>query len=546
MHDAAQPAPVPPPCLATSAAYRLFHPDPDEDSHWSWFSREFGGELPEYAAPLESILADARELGCRTVVLEERYVDIDYRSEFSEFWSRRFEDAPPLARRVHFFTRRLKAESLHRLDSDVDYLGYMVLRRTQFGPVGRTVLRPPPRVGEEAVLCSVEDRVSLFGNELRVRGAPFVQQDTEFLRCAHAAAWGCHYVAHHRKLIGRRTTAEIARLPSPEGSRHRPLPSNGLTGEQMQKIFSAIGLPAFFYDAQDLPDPPADLPGPTGEKLGLLAGRAAKQNAAQRARQCWERDMKRERLLRIACKYINSGFPVVVLTSDEEPHAFTLVGWERTGDGVRLYACDDTVGPYVPIDDVLAEQAEHGDWVGLMLPLPEKVLLTGEAAEQHAWRAAEGASRAEGPVSAQETDFAALTDKLAHLRAGLSMRSVLIEGRELKARLGSLGRDGDALALYRLAHLPHWVWLVEFHDPLSRERGDPCVVAEMVIDSSSHDESPQLLLSMTASEARDHGAIRRDDPGPTTAPGPGERWNSVILHRVHNASVEAEREVGYS
>ena len=180
---------------------------------------------------------------------------------------------------------------------------------------------------------------------------------------------------------------------------------------------------------------------------------------------------------------------------------------------------------------MLAEQEEHGEWVGLMLPLPEKVLLTGEAAEQHAWRVAEGASHTENPATEQERDFGALPGKLAHLRTEISVRSMLIEGRELKARLERVGRDGDALAVYRFAHLPHWVWLVEFHNRMAREHDEPCVVAEMAIDSSSHDESPQLLLSTTLSEARDHGAIRRGDKGATTASGPGTPWRSVILHR---------------
>jgi hypothetical protein len=539
-----EPEPLEPACGTATAAYRLYYPDADEPGHWTWLSKELGaGAVRHYLRPLQSVLEVAREQGCRCVIVEERYLDLDYRSEFSLFWSRRFEDRPPVAKRVHFFVTALQSEQLRDIPADADYIGYAVLRPTALGPVGRTVMRPPPRVGSGAILCTVEDHPNLFGRELTVNGVPFCQQDGELLRCAHAATWLCHYVAQGRQLIGRRTTAEIASLPSSEYSRHRPLPSNGLTGEQMQSIFSAIGLPAFFYDAQDPPDPPAPLPDVKPDSSGMLASKATRDAAAERAKAKWMEDMRRERLLRIACKYINSGFPVVVLTEDDENHAFTLVGWERLGDRVRLYACDDMVGPYEPIDDVLDEQAKNGKWVGIMLPLPEKVFLTGEAAEQMAWNVAEGASRIEQPTSAQEVDFTGLVGRFDHLKAGVSVRTMLIEGRELKRRLGDRDRNEQSLALYRMAHLPHWVWLVEFHDTDARDKGEPCVLAEIVFDSTSHDEAPLTMLSSTSSQSRDHGAMRREEAGITEAEGPGRCWASLILRPEDTGGEAAELRV---
>lgn len=298
----------------------------------------------------------------------------------------------------------------------------------------------------------------------------------------------------------------------------------------MQSIFSAIGLPAFFYDAQDPPDPPAPLPRSAPKLSGVFTSAATREAAAEQAKQAWTEDMQRERILRIACKYVNSGFPVVILTEDDENHAFTLVGWEKRGEGVRLYACDDMIGPYEPIDDVLVEQAKNGKWVGIMLPLPEQVFLTGEAAEQAAWNIAEGASRILKTTTAQETDFLELAGKFDHLKAGISVRTMLIEGRELKQKLGQTGRNDEAVALYRMAHLPHWVWLVEFHDVTARDDDKPCVLAEIVYDSTAHDEAPLTMLSTTSSEARDHGAMRREDTGGTQAAGPGRAWRSLIAH----------------
>jgi hypothetical protein len=536
------PGPLEPPCAAASVGHRLFHPDPQEPRHWAWLIDELGaGAASRFLRPLAAVFEVAREGGCNCIVVEERYLDLDYRSEYSMFWSKRFEHSPPEAKRIHFFATALTPEQLHEIPAGADYLGYSVLRPATLGPVGRTVMRPPPRVGAEAVLCTVHDRPNLFGNELSVRGTPFCQQDGELLRCAHAATWLTHYVAQGRGLIGRRTTAEIATLPSLEVSRHRSLPSNGLTVEQMQSIFSAMGLPAVFYDATDLPDPPAPLPEVEPEPLGRLAGRGKREEASEQAQREWQQEMRREQLLRVACKYINSGFPVVVLTEGEENHAFTLTGWERRAGGVRLYAADDMLGPYEPIDDVLGEQERSGKWVGIMLPLPEKVFLTGEAAEQAGWNIAEGASRVEQPTTEQEADFQRLAGSFDHLRAGVSVRTMLIEGRQLKRELADRGRAPGPLTLYRLAHLPHWVWLVEFHDVEARDRGEPCVVAEIVFDSTSHDEVPLTVLSSTASQSRDHGAIRRGEEGATEAAGPGEKWKSLILRRATQRGVRAAR-----
>ena len=66
--------------------------------------------------------------GCATVVIENRYVDADYRSDFSAFWSLRFEPRTGFARRMHFFTKRVEEAELHALPEDHGYLGYVILR----------------------------------------------------------------------------------------------------------------------------------------------------------------------------------------------------------------------------------------------------------------------------------------------------------------------------------------------------------------------------------------------------------------------------------
>jgi hypothetical protein len=488
-----------------SATYRpdvatVFSPDPREDAHWEELGDIFAEHVVKKArGPIDHILNVVRSRNCRTVVLEHAYVDRDYQSEYAAFWATRFADRPARAARVHFFSCKFGTDALHHLPDECGYLGYFVFRPTQLGAIGRTVIVPPEKLTSPRIrFTSVVDRPSLFGHPLEVRGVPFCQQDGELLRCAHAAAWICHYVAVHRRIIGRRSTADIARMPSIEGSKHRPLPSTGLTGEQLQGVFSAIGIPAFFYEVARLPLLPANMP--------LIP---------EMERAEYERRILDERVFRVVCKYLNSGFPVVVLTeSPDGNHAFTLVGWEHRDDhgGVRLIACDDQVGPYEIIESPTADSDRRGTWKGLMIPLPAEVFLTGEAAES---RARQIVSAELDTANLEEDAFASDLSKIAphlrQLRGDIRVRSRLIEGRRLKSMAQRQQRHPEAVRVVRMADLPLWVWVVEFQDSNCRTRGAPCVLAEIVVDSTSHDDDPTVEILSTTSVAMDAGAIDSED-----------------------------------
>jgi hypothetical protein len=499
------------------------NPDSASDDNWEQLLEfQSFGVSRDALRPLRTILAVARRSGCRTVIVEERYVDRDYRSEFSAFWSRRFDEKPALARRMHFFRAELGREHLHDLPAEHGYLGYCVLRPTALGPVGRTVLAPPPEAAE-ATLTAIVDRPTFFGQELPVRGVPFHQQDGEFLRCAHAAAWTCHYVAHHAGVVARRLTADIAQLPPAALSRFRPLPASGLTGEQLQALFTAIGIPAISYEVADLPAVPGSRRrGSPGGRDGAPPGRVFRGT----------REDYRQRILRVVCKYVNSGFPAVVLTENE--HAFTIIGWDRRGEDIRLFACDDQVGPYEIVESPLEDS--RGNWVGLMIPVPEKVFLTGEVAETRAL----GMLRAEPDLAEAEADEPVpdAADLVSGARPGgpVSIRSRLMEGRHYKRDLAGQGRDAEVVRVFRLAHLPHWVWVVEFHDRARRERGEPCVLAEVVLDSTSHDDLPAVNLLATTEVALDILEYSRlagedHDPAPAEVRRAVSAWQPIAARR---------------
>jgi len=436
---------------------------PRNDESWARLAGEY---TDDERRPLHQVLEVARAGGCRTVVVENRYVDLDYRSEFSAFWSLKFDNQSPFARRLHFFAADLAEETLHKLtDAEASsYLGYSIVRPVPHGRVGRTVLTPPPEVAD-ATLTSIEDEVSFFGNPLKVEGVPFCEQDSEFLRCAHAAAWICHYTAVRRGNVGRRSTAEIVELSPTALSPERALPSQGLNHNQLQVVFRALGQPAILYGLSNLPrvvgveDPlsPDEEDAPEETPAGW-----------------WD-----TRMISIICRYLNSGFPVLIGAQD---HAFVLVGWRRNEEGqVQFIACDDRIGPY----EVIPSPFEHymTPWDSIMIPLPPKVYLSAEAAE--------------GRAHEFFRSFVEQVDELREIEAELAdgrivLRTALRTGARYKREVSDLTRSEETLRALRHARLPHWVWIVEAHRPELCERDEACVVAAAVLDSTAFDVEPPL------------------------------------------------------
>jgi hypothetical protein len=474
--------------------------------------------------PLRQVFAIVRAHGCQTVIFEHRYVDQDFLSDYAAFWSEQFADRQRIAKRLHFFKRRVTPDELLELPSDDSYLGYTIIRPTGLGPLGRTVLTPPTEApGVDSVLTRVTDRPSLFGNELHVTGVPFMQQDGEFLRCAHTAAWICNHVSWRNGVVSRMVTGQIATLPSADTSPHRPLPASGLNWDQLQGIFSAMGLPAGFYEVDAMPPVPAPLTEPEGYGEDLDVTRAHDRRIAVEA------------IRRVVCPNLNSGLPVIVLT--DEDHAFTLVGWRHADDGdPELIACDDQRGPYVITDPViksLGEPRPRNCWESIMVPLPASVMLSGIAAELDARSTVQLTQDAvaKGRSDVQMTELAALAPRLAQLDGDVSVRSRLMLGRAYKQALDRARAD-TARTLFRMAHLPQWVWVVEFQDRVLRSTGEDCVLAEIVFDASSTDSMPIQCLISTQTLSRDLAEARRGrEPAEYEADGGKRPWRSLIVDR---------------
>lgn len=467
-------------------------PDPGElrvlgsPADWDALVDEYADRLadggdPAHMGPFRRCLEVAREGGATSVVIETRYIDIDYRSEYSSYYSRGFRAPPSSAHRLHFFRAPLRGEQLADLPDDAGYLGYVIVRPVALGPVGRTMLVPPP--GMSAVVrTTVHETVTLFGQKLHVEAVPFMQQDAQLDRCAHAAAWVCHYSAFRRDEVSRRSMASFSAMADPSLGIGRPVPSEGLTARQLGELLRIFDLPCQFYDIENLP---SVAPGP-----GVPVDPTPMHDAAGRRLPAGHWDT---RIISICCRYLNSGVPLIVGTED---HVFVVNGYAReprpgSPDWIRFVRHDDQRGPYLWVDDVFTDAVpdySYAPWQFLMVPLPEKLWLPPERAEGAAAALLEGLARqAAGLVDGPQT----LLDLIG--RDELGLRTYARRANDFK--VGAKGRlDDPLLREYRLARFSRYVWIVEFVDRRRRADGlEDCVLGEAVFDATSSGFRPALL-----------------------------------------------------
>jgi len=230
-------------------------------------------------------------------------------------------------------------------------------------------------------------------------------------------------------------------------------------------VFGATGQPALLYSLSRMPDVPGvetPTPQPDPSKPGefLPAGR-------------WD-----TRLFSVICRYLNSRFPVMILNAD---HAIVLVGWYRSNGKIRFIACDDQQRPYEVISSPFSDR--RAPWLAIMVPLPPKVLMSGEMAESWGFKLFRGF----GAFPTALPSWNSLAQVLAAVPKGISLRTFLRDGRLYKASVAMQGRHSDVVRALRLARLPHYVWIVEAQDRNLRDAGKPCVLAEAVFDPNSSD-----------------------------------------------------------
>jgi|GEM_PF-3490889 hypothetical protein len=170
----------------------------------------------------------------KTAVIEYPYVDQEFTSCYYGLYIRRHGYIPKYCIRIHFFSCEIKSVMELSEKRQPDYLGFTVIR-----PIGgkknvsKTFLSARALRGTEGSRhCYATYSANLFGIKFEVDSFPFMSQDGELSRCAHASSWMLHrhfsqLFPHYQEL----RLFELIELAN-EPLTTRSVPSRGLTADQ--------------------------------------------------------------------------------------------------------------------------------------------------------------------------------------------------------------------------------------------------------------------------------------------------------------------------
>lgn len=430
------------------------------------------------------ILADARSHGAVSVLIEEDYLDRDFTSEFSAFYSTVFKRYSKLCRRFHFFSVNVEpiivnpdaqkvAEGLSKISEDGHYIGYIVTRPVAHAPLGRVVFRAPvsPTGMQSDLLVRSEFHAHVLGGVLKVRGVAFTQQDSRIGACAQASIWMAarHFYSKHHGTQWFSTvdiTEAGSKLTDQILSRSLPAGSGGLSIDNMLRALRGLGQETFLYFG----------------KYEVKQKKPSKVN--------WSPTLPPKAIIE---RYIDSGIPVILVlcpwdAKQEQFHAilatghtvrlldkktilpvnptraefarYFLVNDDQRGSNLRM-ACEP--------DDPLAETPYNLSHVThIVLPLPGKVFTPAETAEKRAWgtlRYYEGEWPKLRETHAKEIENSiAAGDNFVKKIASNEViaRTYLTYGWRYKERLIRNSCSDTIKSVVLPLDLPRFVWVTEF------------------------------------------------------------------------------------
>lgn len=430
--------------------------------------------------PFSSILEYVELLGAKTIIAEKKYLDVDYRSEFVNFYAKAFRRFKSLSTRLHFFARRLNRSAIPFFLPDQEhYLGYCVLRPVPDFRVSRTMLKGPN--GKGVKICNAISRVNLFGYTYDAVGMPFMQQDAQVGACAQAATWMALRHMHLKGEVGLVLPYDITDRATKIFSFGRELPSTGITTDQIAEAIRSSGLAPLYY------------PKPGGEN-----------------------SIDKWRPREILYRYLDSGVPVILaLESKGIDHAVVAIGYKLDFDkksmlptGEEQYLSlsnwidtfiihNDIEGPY----QILGCSSSPGqgreneardycldDLLAIIVPLPEKVYLNGEEAEEIAFQLINKGEirndiwKAVVDANIQETQqFFGLLDK-----GKLVLRTYFRRSNYYKEQfIESLDNSPMLQWAYGMMPMSRYIWVVELTSQELIRMDEPHILGEIIIDATT-------------------------------------------------------------
>ncbi len=406
-------------------------------------------------------LSTALSPAVRAVLIEENYVDKDYRSTYYNFYSKKGRRYEANCVRLHFFDEtvrfdqaRLELRCLDRTgELSEHYFGYIVLRPTSIATIGRSVVSPDVRNGAGKFTLKSVHKVHVLGYKLTVEGFPSMDQHRDISVCAHAACWSIlrHYserYSSYREFLTNDITL-MAQEFNPGGL----VPSEGLDLGHAERIFQAAGSFPVLLDRENGDD---------------------------------------ESFYHQLMAYVDSGFPLYAAMNGRE-HAIVIIGYNWRPAPVRgvaelrfawdeieaVVVIDDNELPYLPIPTDNGTTYSAQDIDAFIVPLPEKIYYPADAVDEFAAGLYDIPSL---PVLPPKEDTV--------------IRYFITTGSAFREFVRKHSSEYDESLLQIIMSLPfaQFVWIIEY---ATRAQWDTSrVTARAVIDAtaSEHEEIPLWLI----------------------------------------------------
>ncbi|MFV0419334.1 MAG: hypothetical protein ACK5KT_11460 [Dysgonomonas sp.] len=198
-----------------------------------------------------------------TIIIETDYVDKVYRNSYYSYYATKLRPYKRDCIKLSFFDIVFKdqkemfdADSANRLKDK--YLGFIVLRPTPEGIIGRNVISKSALQSNEIEICGVNIGSTVFGLKCNVIGFPHSSQDGELMTCAETSIWAL------MKYFGNKYPEYKPILPSniinilKERTNTRQIPSKGLFVNDISYALKDQGFGIVNYDAGNYTNDPDD------------------------------------------------------------------------------------------------------------------------------------------------------------------------------------------------------------------------------------------------------------------------------------------------
>jgi hypothetical protein len=236
----------------------------DKEADWKQLAALLGGPT----TVVSSVIHHLMHLKATSYLLESRYIDRDYSSDYRLFYAQTFKNYQRHCKRIHFFAEDIskilslpdwssRVEAL-RKTSHKSYCGFCVIRPLPNASIGRTALKmraPDAKKLESVITCRSDTRAHVLGAELDVRGAAFTQQDSRVGACAQVAIWMGARHMHQRYHYNWLSVADITRLAAPnteDESTSLPAGSSFLTSERMIRAVHEMGFQPLCFRGRNI------------------------------------------------------------------------------------------------------------------------------------------------------------------------------------------------------------------------------------------------------------------------------------------------------